>query len=59
MASEVDTEFPYRVRIVDRGVDCRDPCLPTPFPIPRVKQTSKKLASEPPKLLRTLKTLTC
>ena len=21
----VDTEFPYRVRIVDRGVDCRDP----------------------------------
>ena len=24
MASEVDTEFPYRVRIVDRGVDCRD-----------------------------------
>ena len=20
-----DTEFPYRVRIVDRGVDCRDP----------------------------------
>ena len=21
----VDTEFPYRVRIVDRGLDCRDP----------------------------------
>ena len=25
VASGVDTEFPYRVRIVDRGVDCRDP----------------------------------
>ena len=25
VAPGVDTEFPYRVRIVDRGVDCRDP----------------------------------
>ena len=25
VASGVDTEFLYRVRIVDRGVDCRDP----------------------------------
>ena len=25
VALGVDTEFPYRVRIVDRGVDCRDP----------------------------------
>ena len=25
VAPAVDTEFPYRVRIVDRGVDCRDP----------------------------------
>ena len=25
MAPGVDTELPYRVRIVDRGVDCRDP----------------------------------
>ena len=25
VASGVDTEFPYRVRIVDRGVDCHDP----------------------------------
>ena len=25
MAPGVDTEFPYRVRIVDRGVDCCDP----------------------------------
>ena len=24
-ASGIDTEFPCRVRIVDRGVDCRDP----------------------------------
>ena len=27
-------EFLYRVRIVDRGVECPRPCLPTPFPIP-------------------------
>ena len=25
VATGVDAEFPYRVRIVDRGVDCRDP----------------------------------
>ena len=25
VAPAVDTEFPYRVRIIDRGVDCRDP----------------------------------
>ena len=25
VALGVDTEFPYQVRIVDRGVDCRDP----------------------------------
>ena len=25
VASGVETEFPYRVHIVDRGVDCRDP----------------------------------
>ena len=25
VASGVDTEIPYRVRIVDRGGDCRDP----------------------------------
>ena len=25
VAPGVDTEFPYRVRIVDRGVDCHDP----------------------------------
>ena len=25
VAPRVDAEFPYRVRIVDRGVDCRDP----------------------------------
>ena len=24
VAPRVDTEFPYRVRIVDRGVECRD-----------------------------------
>ena len=25
VASGVDTEFPYWVRIIDKGVDCRDP----------------------------------
>ena len=25
VAPGVDTEFPYRVRIVDRELDCRDP----------------------------------
>ena len=25
VASGVGTEFPYRVRILNRGVDCRDP----------------------------------
>ena len=32
----VDTEFPYRVPIVDRG-QLPYPCLPTPFPILRSK----------------------
>ena len=34
VASGVDTEFPYRVRIIDRGVDCRNPvcCQRSRFP---------------------------
>ena len=36
--SRIDTEFPYRVRIVDRGVDCRDPVCRHPFQlIPRCR----------------------
>ena len=31
----VDTEFPYRVHIVDRGVDCRDPVCRPRFRFPR------------------------
>ena len=46
----VDTEFPYRVRIVDRGVDCRDPVCRhrfrfpdfTPTPIPSLEFSEKK-----------------
>ena len=34
VASGVDTEFPYRVRIVDRGVDCRDPVCRHHFQFP-------------------------
>ena len=34
VASGVDTEFPYRVRIVDRGVDCRDPVCRHHFRFP-------------------------
>ena len=36
VAPEVDTEFPYRVRIVDRGVDCRDPFCRHHFRFPDV-----------------------
>ena len=36
MASEVDSEFPYRVRIVDRGVDCRDPVCRHRFRFPDI-----------------------
>ena len=36
VASEVDTEFPYRVRIVDRGVDCRDPVCRHRFRFPEI-----------------------
>ena len=35
VASGVNTEFPYRVRIVDRGLIASRPCLPTPSPILR------------------------
>ena len=35
VAPGVDTEFPYRVRIVDRGVDCRDPVCRHRFRFPR------------------------
>ena len=34
VASGVDTEFPYQVRIVDRGVDCRDPVCRHHFRFP-------------------------
>ena len=34
VASGADTEFPYRVRIVDRGVDCRDPVCRHRFRFP-------------------------
>ena len=43
VASGVDTEFPYQVRIVDRGVDCRDPVCPTPFLILRSNKTKNFL----------------
>ena len=44
VASEVDTEFPYRVRIVDRGVDCRDPVCRHRFRFP---ETGKKMGNIP------------
>ena len=34
VASRVDTEFPYRARIVERGVDCRDPVCRHRFRFP-------------------------
>ena len=34
VASGVNTEFPYRVRIADRGVDCRDPVCRHRFRFP-------------------------
>ena len=43
VASGVDTEFPYRVRIVDRGVDCRDPVCCHRFRFPALSEISKEI----------------
>ena len=38
MNSRVDTEFPYQVHTVDRGVDCRDPVCRHRFRFPDLRR---------------------